>query len=162
VSRPFAREMLITFLITTVIQPAFLSLRTKHLDDRLDTNFNLRGACSVKKILFLTILLAFPALAVDDAAKANKSLPQDAQIKLLKAQRQFQQLQMQMSNLQRQYDQAVKNAKDLQTEMANDCTAAAKQSNVDLIKFTCDLDSLTFVPRTEDKKAEEKKPEEKK
>jgi hypothetical protein len=116
----------------------------------------------VKKILLLTILLAFPALAVDDAPKANKALPQDAQIKLLKTQRQFQQLQMQMSNLQRQYDQAVKDAKDLQTEMANDCTAAAKQSNVDLSKFTCDLDSLTFVARAEDKKAEEKKPEEKK
>ncbi len=116
----------------------------------------------MKKILFLTLLLAFPALAADDAPKANKPLPQDAQIKLLKAQRQFQQIQMQMSNLQRQYDQAVKEAKDLQTEMTNDCTAAAKQSNVDLSKFTCDLDSLTFVPRTEEKKAEEKKAEEKK
>ena len=81
---------------------------------------------------------------------------------MLKAQRQFQQIQMQMSNLQGQYDQAVKDAKDLQTEMANECSAAAKQSNVDLSKFTCDLDSLTFVPRTEEKKAEDKKPEEKK
>ncbi len=116
----------------------------------------------MKKILFVTILLAFPALAADDAPKANKPLPQDAQIKLLKAQRQFQQIQMQMSNLQRQYDQAVKDAKDLQTEMANECSAAAKASNVDLGKFTCDLDTLTFVPRAEEKKAEEKKPEEKK
>jgi hypothetical protein len=33
---------------------------------------------------------------------------------------------------------------------------------VDLGKFTCDLDSLTFVARAEEKKAEEKKPEEKK
>jgi flagella basal body P-ring formation protein FlgA len=117
----------------------------------------------VNKIIMITLLLALPALAAaDDTAKTNKPLPQDAQIKLLKAQRQFQQLQMQMSNLQRQYDQAVKDAKDLQTEMANDCTAAAKAANVDLGKFTCDLDSLTFVPRAEDKKAEEKKPEEKK
>jgi hypothetical protein len=111
----------------------------------------------VKKILLVTILLALPALAADDAPKANKPLPQDAQIKLLKAQRQFQQIQMQMSNLQRQYDQAMKDAKDLQTQMANDCTAAAKESNADLNKFTCDLDSLTFVPKGEEKKVEEKK-----
>jgi len=76
---------------------------------------------------------------------------------LLKAQRQFQQTQLQMSNLQREFDQAVKSAKELQTEMANDCAAAAKQSSVDLSKFTCDVESLTFVPRAEEKKAEEKK-----
>jgi hypothetical protein len=116
----------------------------------------------VKKILFVTLLLVLPALAADDAAKANKPLPQDSQIKLLKAQRQFQQIQMQMSNLQRQFDQAVKDGKDLQTQMANDCAAASKEANVDLSKFTCDLDTLTFVPRAEEKKAEEKKPEEKK
>ena len=116
----------------------------------------------MNKIIMITILLALPALAADDAQKTNKPLPQDAQIKLLKAQRQLQQLQMQMSNLQRQYDQAVKDAKDLQTEMANACTAAAKTASVDLSKFTCDLDSLTFAPRVEDKKTEEKKPEEKK
>jgi hypothetical protein len=69
----------------------------------------------VKKLLFLAILLAFPALAANDAPKANKPLPQDAQIKLLKTQRQYQQLQIQMSNLQRQYDQAMKDAKDLPT-----------------------------------------------
>src|SRR5919108_2237633 len=112
------------------------------------------------KILMINILLALPALAADDTTKTSKPLPQDAQIKLLKAQRQFQQVQMQMSSLQRQYDQAMKDAKDLQTEMASDCAAAAKQSSVDLSKFTCDLDSLTFVPRAEDKKAEEKKAEE--
>ena len=111
----------------------------------------------MKKLLLVTILLVLPALAADDAAKANKPLPQDSQIKLLRAQRQFQQLQMQMSNLQRQYDQAVKDAKDLQTEMANDCTASAKEANVDLTKFTCDLDTLTFVPRAEEKKPAEKK-----
>jgi hypothetical protein len=116
----------------------------------------------VKKILLITILLAIPALAAEDVPKANKLLPQDAQIKLLKAQRQFQQIQMQMSNLQRQYDQAVKDAKDLQTEMAIDCAAAAKASNVDLTKFTCDLDTLSFAARAEDKKAEDKKAEDKK
>ena len=41
--------------------------------------------------------------------------------------------------------------------MGNDCAAAAKASNVDLSKFTCDLDTLTFAPRPEDKKAAEKK-----
>jgi peptidoglycan hydrolase CwlO-like protein len=116
-------------------------------------DLNLRGAL-VKKVLLVTILLVLPALAADDAAKANKPLPQDSQIKLLKAQRQFQQIQMQMSSLQRQFDQAVKDGKDLQAQMANDCAAASKEANVDLTKFTCDLDSLTFVPRTEEKKAE--------
>jgi hypothetical protein len=116
----------------------------------------------VKKILLLSILLAVPALAADDVAKANKPLPQDAQIKLLKSQRQFQQVQMQMANLQRQYDQAVKDGKDLQSQMAGDCAAAAKEANVDLSKFTCDLESLTFVPRAEEKKTEDKKTEEKK
>jgi len=115
------------------------------------------------KILFATILLTLPALAADsNTPNSNKPLPQEAQIKLLKAQRQFQQVQLQMSNLQHQYDQAMKEAKDLQTEMANDCTAAAKTSNVDLGKFTCDMETLTFVPRAEEKKADEKKPEDKK
>jgi hypothetical protein len=46
--------------------------------------------------------------------------------------------------------------------MAGDCAAAAKEANVDLSKFTCDLESLTFVTRAEEKKAEDKKPEDKK
>jgi hypothetical protein len=100
-------------------------------------------------------------LAADDAPKTNKPSPQDAQIKLLEAQRQFQQVQMQMSNLQRQYDQAVRDAKDLQTQMANDCTAA-KDANVDMSKFTCGLDALTFAPRAEEKKPEANKAEQKK
>src|ERR1700758_3270326 len=108
----------------------------------------------MKKILFVTILLVLPALAADETGKANKPLPQDSQIKLLKAQRQFQQLQMQVSSLQRQYEQAVKDARDLQSQMASDCASAAKQSNVDLSKFTCDLDTLSFVPRAEEKKPE--------
>lgn len=41
--------------------------------------------------------------------------------------------------------------------MGSDCAEAAKQSSVDLNKFTCDLDSLTFTPKTEEKKATEKK-----
>jgi hypothetical protein len=108
----------------------------------------------MKRILLASLLVALPAVAADDASKTNKPLPQDAQIKLLKAQRQMQQLQMQVSSLQRQYEQAVKDARDLQAQMGNDCASAAKQSNVDLSKFTCDLDSLTFMPRAEEKKSE--------
>ena len=107
----------------------------------------------MKKVILATLLLAIPALAAD----ANKPLPQETQIKLLKAQRQMQEIRSQMSDLQRQYDQAVKNAKDLQAQMGNDCAAAAKEANVDLSKFTCDLDTLTFAPRPEDKKVAEKK-----
>lgn len=97
-------------------------------------------------------------LPSDDAGKANNPLPQDAQIKLLKAQRQFQPVQMQMSNMQRQYDQAMKDAKDLQTEMANDCAAAAKQANVDLGKFTCDLDSWRLSPEPKTRKLKKRSP----
>jgi peptidoglycan hydrolase CwlO-like protein len=111
----------------------------------------------VKRVLLIAALLTIPAFAADNANNTNKALPQDAQIKLLKAQRQLHQLQMQMSNLQRQYDDAVKQAKELQTEMGSDCAEAAKQSSVDLNKFTCDLDSLTFTPRPEEKKTAEKK-----
>ena len=54
----------------------------------------------------------------------------------------------------------MKEAKE--AEMVNDCASAAKTSNVDLGKFTCDMETLTFVPRVEDKKADEKRPEDKK
>ena len=107
----------------------------------------------MKRIALAVIFIALPAMAADEMAK-TKPLPQDSQIKLLKAQRQFQQLQMQVSSLQRQYEQAVKDARDIQSQMANDCASAAKQSNVDLSKFTCDLDTLSFVPRAEEKKPE--------
>jgi phage host-nuclease inhibitor protein Gam len=107
----------------------------------------------VKRVILAAILLAIPALAAD----TNQPLPQETQLKLLKAQRQMQQIRSQMGDLQRQYDQAVTEAKDLQAQMGNDCAAAAKAANVDLSKFTCDLDTLTFAPRSEDKKAAEKK-----
>jgi len=41
--------------------------------------------------------------------------------------------------------------------MGNDCAAALKAANADLSKFTCDLDTLIFAPRPEDKKVAEKK-----
>ena len=41
--------------------------------------------------------------------------------------------------------------------MGNDCAAAAKEASVDLNKFTCDLDALTFAPQPDDKKIAEKK-----
>jgi conjugal transfer/entry exclusion protein len=103
----------------------------------------------VKKLVLGVILLAIPVLAAQD----DKPLPQDSQVKILKAVRQLQQIQMQMSDLQRQ-------ARELQVYMENECVAAAKASNVDLAKFNCDVDKLTFVPKPE-KKAEEKKEEKK-
>ena len=107
----------------------------------------------MKRIILAAVLLAIPVLAADD----NKPLPQDAQIKLLKGQRQAQRIQLQMADLQRQYEQAVKDLKAVQTDMENDCTAAAKEANVDLSKYTCDLDKLAFVPRAEKKETSEKK-----
>ena len=98
----------------------------------------------MKKFVFGLILLAIPVLAADD----NKPLPQDTQVNILKATRQLQQIQMQMSDLQQQ-------ARQLQIYMENECVAAAKASNVDLTKFNCDVDKLTFVPKPE-KKAEKK------
>jgi len=98
----------------------------------------------VNKFVLGLILLAIPVLAADD----NKPLPQDTQVKILKATRQLQQIQMQMSDLQQQ-------ARALQIYMENECVAAAKASNVDLAKFNCDVDKLTFVPKPE-KKAEKK------
>ena len=99
----------------------------------------------MKKILLGVILLAIPALAADD----NKPLPQDSQIKILKAVRELQSIEMQMSDLQRQ-------ARQLQVFMENECVNAAKTSNVDLTKFNCDVDKLTFVPKPA--KKDEKKP----
>jgi hypothetical protein len=67
-----------------------------------------------------------------------------------------------MSNLQRQYEDAVKQLKGLQIQMSNDCVAAAKDASVDLAKFTCDVDTLAFVTRADEKKVEENKIAEKK
>jgi len=111
----------------------------------------------MKKIILATLLLAIPVLAAENPATNNRPLPQDTQIKLLKAQRQAQQIQLQMNNLQRQYDEAVKQLKELQTQMVSDCAAAAKEMKVDEEKYTCDLDSLTFAPKAEEKKTAEKK-----
>lgn len=100
---------------------------------------------SPTKSLFLTSLfLLLPAL---QAADDPKPLPKDTQISLLKAQRQIQQLQIQMADLQRQYDQATATIKQLQARMEADCAAAAKDANVDLAKFTCNLDTLAFTPK---------------
>ena len=108
----------------------------------------------MKKIWLIALMLAVPALS--QSKSENKPLPQDAQIKLLKGQRQLQQLQAQMADMQRQYKEAVKQAHDLQVQMNDDCGVAAKASNVDLTKYTCDMDSLTFAPRPEPKPAEPK------
>jgi len=101
----------------------------------------------MRKILLVVILLAAPALAADD----DKPFPPDTQIKFLKTQRQIQQLQLQMSDLQRQFDQATTAIKQLQGQMEADCAAASRAANVDLAKYSCDLDQLMFVPRPEKK-----------
>lgn len=105
----------------------------------------------MKKLMLITLMLAIPALAQSNSA--DKPLPQDTQIKLLKAQRQLHDLQAQMNDLQHQYKDVVKQSNDLQTEMNDDCGAAAKAANVDLTKYTCNLDSLTFTARPAPKPA---------
>ncbi len=101
----------------------------------------------MKKIVLAIMLLASTALAADD----SKSFSSDTQIKLLKVQRQIQQLQIQIADLQRQFDQATNNIKHLQAQLESECSTAAKALNVDLSKYNCDLDQLTFVPKSEKK-----------
>jgi hypothetical protein len=101
----------------------------------------------VKKLVFVFVLLAIPVLAADD----EKPLPQDSQVKILKAVRQLQTIQMQMAELQSQ-------ARQLQIYMENECVVAAKASSVDLTKYNCDVDKLTFVPKPP-KKEDAKKPQ---
>jgi hypothetical protein len=96
-----------------------------------------------KSLLLAGILLATPALAAD----GNMPFSPDRQIKFLKIQRQIQQLQLHMADLQRQYEQAAGTIKQLQEEQESECTAAAKASNVDLTRYNCDLDELKFVPK---------------
>jgi len=94
------------------------------------------------KLMFATILLAaIPAMAADEP----KPLPQDSQLKMLKAQRDMQQLQLKMTGLQDQYKDAVLAAQQLQAQMENECVVAAKTAGVDLTKYNCDVDKLTFV-----------------
>src|ERR1039458_8830208 len=63
-----------------------------------------RSASLMKKALFATILLAaIPAMAADEP----KPMPQDSQVKMLKAQRDLQQVQIQMDGRQNQYTQAL-------------------------------------------------------
>ena len=101
----------------------------------------------MKRIILGVILLAIPVLG----AQEDKPLPQDSQLKILKAVRRLQEIQIQMSDLQRQ-------ARELQVTMENECVTAAKASNVDLTKFNCDVDKLTFVPKPEKKPEDTKKP----
>ena len=110
---------------------------------------------TMKRFLLVAGLLAVPVLAQStQSSSGNKPLPQDTQIKMLKAERDLQKLQLQITDLQHQYQDAVKRAQGLQREMGEECSAAAKASSVDLTKFTCDVDSLTFAPRPEPKKAD--------
>jgi septal ring factor EnvC (AmiA/AmiB activator) len=106
----------------------------------------------VKKLLLVSVLVAIPVMAADD----SKPLPQESQVKMLKAEREIQAEQAKMTELQKEFDTLKKNLKDLQTYMENECTAAAKKENVDLKKYSCDVDKLAFVPKTDAKKDEKK------
>ena len=106
----------------------------------------------MKNLLLVSMLVAIPLMAADD----NKPLPQDSQIKMLKAEREIQAEQAKMTELQKEFDTLKKNLKDLQTYMENECSAAAKKENVDLTKYSCDVDKLAFVPKTAVKKDDKK------
>ena len=106
----------------------------------------------MKKVFFAAILIAIPVLAADDA----KPLPQEVQIKLLKEQRSITSLQIQMAQLQAQYDQDQKALKQATTDLLADCSSATKAANLDPEKFTCDLNAMTIVAKPEPK-AEAKK-----
>ena len=97
----------------------------------------------MKYALLGTLFLAAAPLM----AQESKPLSADAQIKLLKAERQVQQVRIQMADLQRQFDQATFTVKQLQAQMEADCAAAAAESKVDLTKYACDVDKLAFVPK---------------
>src|SRR5260370_1124645 len=98
---------------------------------------------SVKTLTLAAFMLATVTLSAQD----GKPFSPDTQIKFLKSQRQIQQVQIQMADLQRQFDQLANSVKLLQTQMESDCVAAAAEAKVDLTKFTCDVDKLAFVPK---------------
>jgi hypothetical protein len=106
----------------------------------------------MKKVLFAAILIAIPVLAADDA----KPLPQDLQVKMLKEQRTMHALELQMAQLQAQYQLDSKNLKQVTDDLVTDCAGATKAANLDPNKFTCDLDAMTIVVKPEPK-AEPKK-----
>ncbi len=106
----------------------------------------------MKKVFFAAILIAIPVLAADDA----KPLPQDVQVKMLKEQRTMHALELQMAQLQAQYEMDSKNLKAVTTDLVSDCTSATKAANLDPEKFTCDLNAMTIVVKPEPK-AEAKK-----
>ena len=103
----------------------------------------------MKKLILITILFATPLLGADD-----KPLPEENQVKMLKAQREIQAEQAKMAEMQKQYEVLQKNLKELRTFMENECVAAAKKANVDLTKYSCDVDKLTFVLKADKKEAD--------
>ena len=101
----------------------------------------------MKKLLLATMLFAIPVVAPAMAVADDKPLPQESQVKMLKAEREIQAEQAKIAELQKQFETLKANLKTLQTYMQNECTAAAKKENVDLTKYSCDVDKLTFVPK---------------
>jgi hypothetical protein len=108
----------------------------------------------MKKFMFAAILVAIPVLAADDA----KPIPQDVQVKMLKEQRTMRSLELQMAQLQAQFQQDQSVLKQVTADLVTDCAGATKAANLDPEKFTCDLDAMTIVPKPE-QKADNKKPQ---
>jgi len=69
----------------------------------------------VKKLILAAVLLAIPVMAADD-----KPLPQDSQVKMLKAEREIQAEQAKIADLQKQFETLKANLKQLQTYMENE------------------------------------------
>lgn len=101
----------------------------------------------MKQVVFAAFLVAIPVLAADDA----KPLPQDMQVKMLKEQRTMHSLELQMAQLQAQYQLDSKNLKQVTSDLVTDCASATKAANLDPDKFTCDLDAMTIVVKPEPK-----------
>ncbi|HVN84269.1 MAG TPA: hypothetical protein VMW17_05430 [Candidatus Binatia bacterium] len=97
----------------------------------------------MKTCLLAILLIAAPVLAIDDSIPFT----QETQLKLLKTLRQFQDQQLKIKDLQRQFDQASLVVRQIQDQLEADCAAAAKDAKVDLTKYNCDLDKLSFVPK---------------
>jgi hypothetical protein len=95
-----------------------------------------------------TLAIAFVTLAAVLPTPGAKPLPQETQIKLLKAQRDIQSQQIEIIDLQRQLDQATAAIKELQAQMEAECQAAAKATGTDPGKLSCDLEQLAFVPKS--------------
>ena len=101
----------------------------------------------MKLAKYLFVALPLLSGAVLAAEEGTKPFPPDTQIRFLKLQRDFQQKQINAATLQRQFDQAIAEIGKVQAQLEAECEISAKAANVDLAKFSCNLDKLAFVPK---------------